>query len=110
MVVCHFSTVVLKWHSEVTLESLGGGEEVSLDGICVKNIPGGGNSKCKGGGGGRWGAEKACLECLKDSLRLGVWLEQGEQGREACVGGGKSMGDHEGAADYRGPFRLGLRI
>ena len=54
--------------------------------------------------------EKACLECLKDSLRLGVWLEQGEQGREACVGGGKSMGDHEGAADYRGPFRLGLRI
>lgn len=46
---------------------------MSLDGICGKNVPGGGDSKCKGP------EVETRLGCLKDSLGLEVWLEWVEQ-------------------------------
>lgn len=54
---------------------------MSLDGICRKNVPGGGDSKCKGP------EVETRLGCLKDSLGLEVWLEWVEQGGGELCGG-----------------------
>lgn len=36
-------------------------------------------------------------------VKAGVWLEKGEHGEKPVLGVGCLRGDHEGAADYRGP-------
>lgn len=68
---------------------------MSLDGICGKNVPGGGDSKCKGP------EVETRLGCLKDSLGLEVWLEWVEQEGGSVWRVGDLRGGREGSRFQR---------